>query len=40
LFVFTVMAARLVQPANAPCPMLVTLPGIVMLVKLVQVSNA
>ena len=30
------MPVRLVQPENAPSPMLVTLLGIVMLVRLVQ----
>ena len=32
----TVMLVRLVQPWKAISPMLVTLPGIVMLVRLVQ----
>ena len=34
------IAVRLVQPENAPSPMLVTLLGIVTLVRLVQQENA
>ena len=34
-----VMLVRLLQPENAPLPMLVTLSGIVMLVRLVQPEN-
>ena len=34
------MLVKLVQPENAPFPILVTLSGIVMLVKLVQPENA
>ncbi len=33
MFVFTVIAVRLLQPPNAATPMLVTLPGIVTLIR-------